>query len=409
MNAIANIGKPTIRAPRGQRAVSAWVLGAVIFLIAGVPSVVLAGPAEQAARMHARLTGVPPTAAVLATMTAQIQSGDLTGAAYTAMQNDNFYSVVLKNFAMPWTNRDQSQFQPLNDYVATVIGMVRDDVPFNTALSADILYVGASNLGLPAYSNSSNAHYAQLESTGAHLGDPTVLVQTTQSQVTGLPSTATAGLITTRASAQAFFVLGTNRAMFRFTFINHMCADLDTIMDTTEPPDRIRQDVSRSPGGDSRVFMNTCIGCHSGMDPMAQAFAYYDYVYTTDPTTGALQYTPGKVVGKYFHNNTTFPTGFITPDDSWSNRWRTGPNSVLGFSSALPGSGNGAKSLGQELGNSAAFAQCQVQKVFNAVCLRAPSNTADFNQVSTMVNTFQTQGYKLKRVFADAAAYCSGT
>ena len=164
-----------------------------------------------------------------------------------------------------------------------------------------------------------------------------------------------------------------------------------------------------SPGGDSSLFLNNCIGCHSGMDPMAQAFAYYDYVYTTDPTTGALQYTPGKVVGKYFHNNTTFPTGFITPDDSWSNRWRTGPNSVLGFSSALPGSGNGAKSLGQELGNSAAFAQCQVQKVFNAVCLRAPSNTADFNQVSTMVNTFQTQGYKLKRVFADAAAYCSGT
>ena len=52
----------------------------------------------------------------------------------------SFYNVTLKNIATPWTNRDQSVFAPLNDYVATVIGMVRDDVPFNTALSADIIY-----------------------------------------------------------------------------------------------------------------------------------------------------------------------------------------------------------------------------------------------------------------------------
>lgn len=358
--------------------------------------------------MHARLTGVPPTESVLESMATSIQNGDPTSAAYTAMQNDNFYSVVLKNFAMPWTNRDQTQFAPLNDYVATVIGMVRDDVAFNTLLSADLLYVGASNLGIPPYSTNSNDHYAQLEASGAHLGDPAVLVQTTQSQVTGLPPAATAGVITTRAAAQAFFNLGTNRAMLRFTFINHLCTDLDNIMDPTAPPDRVRQDVSRSPGGDSRVFMNTCAGCHAGMDPLAQAFAYYDFVYPSDPSTGAIQYTPGKVVPKYFHNNTTFPTGFVTPDDSWTNRWRSGPNAPLGFNGTLPGSGNGAKSLGQELASSGAFAKCQVTKVFNAVCLRPPSNTTDFNQVTRMVNSFQTQGYKLKRVFADAAAYCSG-
>ena len=40
------------------------------------------------------------------------------------------------------TNRAQSVFVPLNDYTATVIGMVRDNVPFNTVLSADLLYIG---------------------------------------------------------------------------------------------------------------------------------------------------------------------------------------------------------------------------------------------------------------------------
>ena len=73
--------------------------------------------------------------------------------------------------------------------------------------------------------------------------------------------------MTSRAAAQSFFIAGTNRAMFRFTVLNHMCRDLEEIHDTTRPPDRIRQDVSRSPGGDARLFLNNCVGCHSGMDP----------------------------------------------------------------------------------------------------------------------------------------------
>ena len=105
------------------------------------------------------------------------------------------------------------------------------------------------------------------------------LKKTTQSSVTGIPSAATAGVMTTRGAASAFFVNGTNRAMFRFTMINHLCNDLPTVMDTTRPPDRIRQDVTRSPGGVSTLFLTNCIGCHSGMDPMAQAFAYYNFSY----------------------------------------------------------------------------------------------------------------------------------
>ena len=65
--------------------------------------------------------------------------------------------------------------------------------------------------------------------------------------------------------------------MFRFTLLNHLCMDLEQVHDTSITPDHIRQDVSRSPGGDSRVFLNNCIGCHAGMDPLAQAYAYYNY------------------------------------------------------------------------------------------------------------------------------------
>ena len=81
--------------------------------------------------------------------------------------SSSFYSTTLKNFATPWTNRDQTVFAPLNDYTATVIGMVRDDVDFRSVLSADLVYVGQGIS--PAYSTTSNAHYEALESNNADL------------------------------------------------------------------------------------------------------------------------------------------------------------------------------------------------------------------------------------------------
>jgi hypothetical protein len=283
-----------------------------------------------------------------------------------------------------------------------VIGMVRDDLPFNQVLSADVLYVGGTGLGLPAVSPASNDHYAQMEAQGVNL--LTGLQRTTQSGVYGTPPAATAGVMTTRAAARSFFIAGTNRAMFRFTLMNHMCRDLEQVQDTSRPPDRIRQDVSRSPGGDARLFLNGCVGCHSGMDPMAQAFAYY----TFDETQGRMVYTGGTVQPKYFNNDTTFAFGFRTPDDAWENRWRAGHNALLGWDGSLPGSGNGAKSLGEEFGASDAFATCQVEKVFRTVCLRDPQDQADRDEVASLTSSFRANGYRLKRVFAGAAAYCMG-
>jgi hypothetical protein len=356
----------------------------------------------QARRMHDRIAGVPPTAAVLDDMAADIAAGRALDAAYTAMEHRAFYDVTLKNFATPWTNRDQTVFAPLNDYVATVIGMVRDDVPFNLVLSDDILYTGSGAGGVPAYSPASNAHYEALETSGANL--KTALVRTTQSAVTGLPPEAAAGVTTTRAAAQAFFVAGTNRAMLRFTLLNHLCVDLEQVQDPTRPADRIRQDVSRSPGGDSRVFLNNCVACHAGMDPLAQAYAYYDY----DEAAGRLLYTPGQVRPKYFNNDDTFRPGYVTPDDRWDNYWRAGRNALLGWDATLPGHGRGAKTLGRELAGSDRFARCQVEKVFRNVCFRAPSDAADRARVDAITTSFRNNGYRLKRVFAEAATYCMG-
>jgi hypothetical protein len=365
-----------------------------------------AGPDErdQAYRIHNRLAGVPPSELVLTQMEADLVANDPIAAANRAINNPYFYTVTVKNFAAPWTNRDQSVFVPLNDYTTLVIGMVMDGVPFNQLLTADLLYVDAGQ-NLPSPSN--NNHYAALEQAmlDPNFDPQTQIVPSTQSGAYGTDPAATAGAMTTRAASEAFFIAGTNRAMFRFTLMNHMCTDLEGVHDTTIIPDRIRQDVSRSPGGDSRVFMNSCIGCHAGMDPMAQAFAYYDF----DEVLGRMIYTPNVVASKYFNNNTTFEDGFVTPDDRWDNYWREGQNAVLGWDTNLPGGGNGAQTLGAELGGTTAFAQCQAKKVFRTVCLRDPVDTADRNAVTTMATELRTiHGYDLRETFAASAAYCMG-
>jgi hypothetical protein len=362
---------------------------------------VLAGPTEQAERLFGRITGSMPSATVLTQMSTDISSGSAMAAAQLAMQDPSFYNVTLRNFAAPMTNKAQSVFVPLNDYTATIIGMIRDNVPFNTVLTADLVYTGNVS-GAPAYSPANNNHYQYLDNSGADLS--TVLKAQTQSGLTGIPSAATAGVMTTYAGASAFFYKGTNRAMVRFTMINYMCDDLNTIMDITRPPDRIRQDPSRSPGGDSRIFLNTCIGCHSGMDALAGAFAYYDF----NVTTGQMVYTPGQVQGKYAINTGNFPYGHVTVDDSWLNYWRSGPNALLGWSPSLQGSGNGAKSFGQEIESSTQFANCQVQKVFQAMCLRPPSNAADRAQATKITADFVAANYNMKTAFGESAVYCMG-
>ncbi len=398
-------------ARRGKSSAKAAALAFAILAFACGQQTAHAGDREQAKRMFDRLTGTPPSPELLNDLTTRIaNNGRVETALYildrTQPHSSPFYSVVLKNFATPWTNRDQTIFAPLNDYTATVIGMVRDDKDFRGLLSDDIVYVG--NGTSPAFSTDNNAHYEALETTNQDLR--VVLVERTQSALNGLPPDATAGVITSRAAAQAFFIAGTNRAMFRFTLLNHLCRDMEQMHDTSRPPDRIRQDVTRSPGGDSSVFQNNCVGCHNGMDPLASAFAYYNFEVgaNDDPTTGRLVYTQGVVQPKYLINSDNFKPGYVTTSDQWENRWRLpGQNNAsIGWANSNDQivSDRGAKSLGRELATSTAFAQCQVEKAFKTVCFRSPSNT----ELNDITQAFRDENGSMKQVFAESAAACAG-
>ena len=128
--------------------VSALALG-VGLATASAPA--QAGAREQAKRMYDRIAGVPPTDGELAAMLAIIDSdsNDVTDsdaaardAAALAMDSPAFYNVTLKNLFTPWTNEEQTVFADLNDFSATLIGLVRDGSDFREALHGDVIYVG---------------------------------------------------------------------------------------------------------------------------------------------------------------------------------------------------------------------------------------------------------------------------
>ncbi len=388
--------------PGQMRRHTCWCLVATAVLAFSIPAA--AGPREQARRMHDRLAGVPPTPAVLDAMEALINAGDEIGAANQAMSHPLFYSSVLKNWVAPWTNVEQTVFVPLNDYTATVIGIIRDDRPFTEVLTADLVYVGSGSVTSTPYSHTDNAHYQQLEDQRVDLSNPANLIPVTQSGLPGsmLSPADTAGVITTRAAGEAYFSAGTNRRMWRYTAMNYLCRDMEQLNDITRPSDWIRQDVTRSPGGDSRIFHNTCVGCHSGMDPLSGAFAYFEW----DADQMRVIYTPGQVQAKHLINSTSFPFGYVTTDDSWENYWRSGPNALLGWRAAAS-SGNGPKGLGEEVAMSRAFSECQVLKAFEQICQRPPLDPTERAEIQRIADVFEAQNYSMQRVFAEVAVYCT--
>ncbi|MCP4912906.1 MAG: hypothetical protein GY909_07285 [Oligoflexia bacterium] len=355
-----------------------------------------AGPREQAYRIHNRLTGAPPSPQILQQMENLISAGQLDAAIAIAIEDPKFYNVTLKNWAKKWTNVDQTNRVPLNDFVATIIGGVRDDLPFTQLLTENILYTSnTTDTNVDAYSNENNDHYEDLERRNINLA--ATLVRQSQSALTGIA--ATSGVVTSRASAEAFFSAGTNRRVNRFLFMNFLCKDYENLHDITIADVYVRRDVDRRPGGDSRTFKNSCVGCHAGQDAIAGAWSYYDW------DGDKLVYTQGVVAPKINANN-VFSEGNVTTNDNWHNLWASGQNANLGWSGAQTGAGG--RSLVMNLTRTQAFSSCMASQAYQWVCLNKPqAEVAD--RVEAIAREFETvDNYNLKRLLTKVMSECVG-
>lgn len=377
----------------------------------------------KAWEIHNRLTGVPPAqnSTTLNDMESAINANPglvgLENAAQIAIQNRYFYDLVLKNWFKPMSNREKAKNVPLNDMVATLIGAVRDSdlngKPFIRALYDDLVYVGPS-MGNQNFNfrRNSNAHYQEMENRRLSMKD--VLVEKMQSVVIQTENSiqdnnrrdvvnilaggrnGSAGIFSSRAAGEAYFSAGTNRRQTRYAFMNFLCKDFEDVHDTIVPDFRVRRDVARDPGGDSRTYKNSCVGCHAGQDALGGAWAHYDF------SGGRTRYTSG--VQSKMNRDPLFDDGFVTTNDSWMNLWATGQNAALGWRG--PQSGNGASELGQMLSKSRAFSLCMAKKVYKLVCIKSPGEEDDQFIDSMADELEQNDQYNMKNLFVKTTAKC---
>lgn len=371
-------------------------------LLAYMPFFAQADDIDKAIRMHNRLTGAPPTPQVLQQMSSLIGSGQMKQAALIATEDPNFLKVTVKNMVAPWTNEDASVTVPLNDYTATVIGIIRDDLSFKSVFS-DIVYTGAAGLNLPAYANDNNDHYIGFEDGGFDYADPAQFVQQSQTTVTGFEMGA--GVLTSRGFSAAFYDGGTNRLPFAATMSTFLCREMEQLHDNTRPKTWIRQDVERAPGGDVKLYLAKCSGCHGLMDGITPAFAHNDFV------DGVNIYDSTTIPEKMTRNAYIFPEGRRIESDDWVNFMTDGANSSIGWQLAPSEglyTGKGLQAYGEMIVNTDAFASCMATKVYKQVCFRTPDTDEEQSHIDQLTQSFIDSDYKMKGLFAESATLCAG-
>lgn len=395
---------------------------------------------QQAYLLYNRIAGVPPDREVLDLARGLLEKNKKGEAALLATKDPAFYNIKLRNMFGAWSNVSSDVSSDLNDMVATMIGMVRDDVPFNQVLSADLLYVATESAmpelteiannrpesdreknkknwrnqqddGPPSYSLSDNELFSLLQESDLQKN----LKKVTQSEMPeALPDKAIAGVLSTRGFGEAFYSAGTNRRATAFVLKNFLCHEIEELHDVNAGDGSlgadqfVRQDVDRTPGGDGGLFRSRCLGCHAGMDAMSGWSVYYDYRAPDDRSAPRLMYNDRAVQEKVGRNKYLEDPKFIaahTPkNDSFTNIWVKGPNARLGWGDNI--SGNGAAEWGQMITASKAFARCMVTHAYNAVCFNPPDSESEQDVVSEIADLFIADNYKMRNMIAATAVSC---
>ncbi len=402
------------------------------------PNVTLTPLHTQAAQLYTRITGVkiPATAPIISGindarvpqqtvtrgMVQYLQDGQPLQAALLATQEDSFYNTTVRDFAKRMSTRDETVNTPLNDLVATVIGVAANEKDARLLLTGNFYYMGdPATTALPNDLQrdllTSNNHYESMERVGYNLRR--VLKRMDGQKVftgtTIVDHPDPAGLITSRAFMAAHAVAGTNRRLVEFAFREFMCIPIAGWADSTGPDNYIGRDVDRFPGGDHAKFLTTCRSCHSNMDGLRGAFAKFNFAdnfvkyaplmpVVTDPddegATNMCQ-NPTGIACKMNRNFDTFPGGYVTTDDSWVNNANRNSNGAyFGWGSTL--SGRGVRALASTMAATKSFSSCMAKRAFRSVCKREATSfdSALIDQVSL---DFVNEQYNLERLFARIA------
>ncbi len=260
---------------------------------------------RRAMVLFRRLAGIniSPLDVRVKQMARLIKQGREKEAAHIATSNPSFYDITVRQMASRLSNRDEVPNIPLNDFIATYIGVTRDGVDARKLLTGSFLYrpkevfLWAENSGSGAYVDS-NEIYSQVDAMKHPLACvleriknlnyiPASFRQDIYHPLSGsAPNPDTAGVLTSRAFAEAHLTAGTNRRMIEKSVEHFLCTPIKEWRNANAPDVRVRRDVTRIPSSTRNQYTNECKLCHSVMDPLAGSFAKYDF------HAGVIKYAP---------------------------------------------------------------------------------------------------------------------
>lgn len=378
---------------------------------------------REAKRLLERIAGtkVPGDHELLPKIKSFINAGKWYDAAEVAMEHPGFLNVTVKQMAMKMSTRDESIQTGLNDFVATFVGIIRDDKDARTLLTGNFQYIGdykkaPDNIFIRSEYNDhivkSNSHFIDLDNPKIDLGkilmpiEGQLILQNSTNKV--VYNSDPAGVLTSRAFIGAHTDAGTNRRPVEFTFREFMCIPIEEWADTAVSDSRIGRDIDRYPGGDHTKFQVSCKGCHTVMDGFRGAFAKWNwgvasgnlrYPSNRDVQLNSSGNVIGGIEGKLNGNSTVFPNGYITTDNSFVNNAR-GPANEKRFGwRGKADSGYGVKDFGAMVSNSTRFSECMVKRVFESVCRKEISFDDKLDFLKHYAERFEQQKYSLKSLY----------
>lgn len=396
---------------------------------------------QVALLMYRRLVGVsiPVSSPVIQSMSAAILADNASQAAALATNEPDFLNVTVRYMGIKMSYRDEKPNHPSNDFTATLVGAVRDDVSAQELLTGNFSYrVDAARLpaGVTIRSNvyadiiRTNNHYADLDARGFNASwlsrKDGIEIVGGNNIVDLLPEKDASPLLSSRGFTSAHAIAGTNRRMYEYSFLQFMCVSMTEFSDTSVSDEFVGRDVDRY----DPKFQTRCKGCHGQMDGMRGAFANIDFF--DNGTVGFLKHSsklpaqplllnqtenefnfktfrggngatlyPG-VAEKMNHNEQVYTAGRIIDSDGWTNL-AVGPGNSNYFGWRGPLKGNGIKSFARMIASSERFGKCMAEKVFTEVCKRSP-NDGDRPLINYAGKKFEDNGYKFKGLFQTIAS-----
>lgn len=378
------------------RAYTRHGLGAVILLFfVWQSSLAMASgetsPRQLALRLFRRLNGIPLqlSDARLARMEQFITEGKLKEAAAVATEDASFYRLTVKHFAGRLSNREESPYVPLNDFSAMVVGVTRDNLDARLLLTGNFTYEvqGQAQRRDPG----NNTHY---EASDQARLDLKANLKRVRPQWEGVNDAA--GLLTTRAWAEAHYNAGTNRRAVVFALQEFLCTPIERWKESGVADTYVRRDVDRFPGGNAATYKTLCSTCHASMDAMGGAFVRFDF-----ENDRFVSHGPAGLPKKINRNANVYASSPRVSDDFWETPGTSNHRELFGWRGPLRGVG--AREFGLLLANSERFKSCLAERVFTEICQRAPDVGEREREIPKLAENFEKSGYKLKALFEETA------